>query len=306
MKSNKFKFILIALFGILAISSCDKVDDPYADQDQSEVIIDETVVYTTIVDESSLRGALIMDFTGHNCTNCPGAALEAENIHADYPEQVIVMAVHPTIDQLTTPLNFHPLGGFSTDWTTPVGEYLQGIYEIPQSIPKGVISGREIGGSYALNKGEWRGVVEGLITEALPAKIDVVKGYSPVHRSFIVDADITVNTDVEDGLAIVVALIESGMEDWQLNGTESFPSNPEYEGGEIENYEHKHVLRQHLNGIQGGDLSSTAVSAGATFTYSHSANISEDYIEENSAVIVYIYNKTTKEIYQAVEFHLID
>jgi len=305
MKSNKIN-ILLFFFVAIALSSCDKVDDPFADQDLSEVIIDETVVYATIADDAAGRGALIMDFTGHNCTNCPGAALEAERIHDDYEEDVIIMAVHPTIDQLTTPLNFHPLGGFSTDWTTPVGEYLQGVYAVPQSIPKGVISGLEIGGSYALNKGEWRGVVESIITEDLPLKIDIVKGYSPVHRSFIVEADVTALSAIDGGLSIVVALIESGMEDWQLNGTESFPSNPDYPGGEIENYPHNHVLRQHLNGLQGADLETASVASGTTFSYSHSANISPDYISENTAIIVYVYNKTTQEIYQAVEFHLVD
>lgn len=305
MKALKHTYLLALGTAMMWLSSCDKVDNPI-EIDNSGVIIDSSIVVTTYTDNSTGRSALIMDFTGHNCQNCPAAAATAEEIQDDYPEDVRIMAVHPDIPGLTPPLPFHPENGFQTNWLTPEGTYLQNTYDIPSSIPQGVVSGLEIGGSYSLGVGDWRGVTEGVIDEALPMSINIDKGYSEVTRTVTFDASIEFNQDFSENLAIVFALLESGMVDWQLNGTEAFPANPEYPGGEVEDYVHKHVLRKHLNGNQGTDITSAPVSSGDVVSLEYATTVSEDYIAENCELIAYVYDRATLEIYHSIEMHLID
>jgi hypothetical protein len=304
-----FGSFIVAILA-LTFSGCDKIDNPVVDLGPNATL-DSTLVFTSYDDNSTNRTAVLMDFTGHNCGNCPGAAVIAKDIKDDYPDQMYIMAVHPNAPGLSEPIPSHPEGGFQTNWITPEGEDLQNIYSIPTALPIGMVSGIETNGVFHGFPSSWRGKVEDAIASPSFMNIDLNKGYSESTRSIVIEAEITINTDIQNNLGLIVALLESDLEDWQLNGTEAFPADPSYPGGEVENYIHNHVLRKHLNGIQGVDISDEPLTASTEdeptiIEYEFSGVVSEDYISENCEIIVWVYDKQTLEIYQAVEAHLID
>lgn len=303
-----FGSLIVAIIA-LTFSGCDKVDNPVVDLGP-DATIDSTVVFTSYEDNSANRNALLMDFTGHNCAACPSAALLAEELIDDYPNQVHVIAVHASTGLLTDPQDDHPLGAFQTDWITPEGNELYELFQI-DGIPSGVISALETPNGFFVYQSDWREMVETAIASPSILKVSLDKGYSESNRSIVVRASINVQQDIDNNLAIVVALVESNLIDWQLNGSANFPANPNYPGGLIDSYEHNHVLRKHLNGLQGADISQGPLSASTEdnptiIEYEYSGVISEDYIAENCDVVVWVYDKETFEIYQAVEAHLID
>lgn len=286
---------LIALFSlVIAMVACDKVDDPIQEKGDN-----------TGINWDERRTVLLMDFTGHNCIACPGGALEAQIIHDDYPENALIMAVHPTIDGLTTPLTNHPEGGFTTNWNTPEGENLQQKFNIPGALPVGVVSGIFENGAYYKPRTAWRPAVEELLEQDRIAEFDFTHTYNNNTRQLQLNLTTTFLAEVQDEIKLIVAVVESGMVDWQTNGT-TIPADPAYPPGEIDNYVHKHVLRKHLNGIEGEVLTDTGALAGSSFTTNLLSSISVDYNEQNVEIYIYAFNASTQEIYHVESFHLMN
>lgn len=48
-----------------------------------------------------VSGALLIDFTGFLCVNCPTAAEEAHNLQKEYPDNLVVVAMHPADNHFT-------------------------------------------------------------------------------------------------------------------------------------------------------------------------------------------------------------
>ena len=45
--------------------------------------------------------ALLIEFTGFLCVNCPTAAEEAQSLHETYPDNLVVVAMHPADNHFT-------------------------------------------------------------------------------------------------------------------------------------------------------------------------------------------------------------
>ncbi|MCE3259577.1 MAG: outer membrane protein Omp28, partial [Bacteroidetes bacterium] len=90
---------LVVALAALLFTSCDKVS--YAKQ-SSEV-------------KANTRKVLIEDYTGHQCGNCPNAAVVAESLHEKYGDKVVIIAVHAGFFARTNATEF------PTSYTCQVG-----------------------------------------------------------------------------------------------------------------------------------------------------------------------------------------
>jgi hypothetical protein len=284
---NKLAFILFAAI----FASCDYVENPIEEGDGPNP------------EPTGNRTAIIMDFTGHNCPNCPGGAVEALNIQEDLG--VFVIAVHGDFPGLTNPVGGEPGDALYTDWRTDEGIALQQIYDIP-FIPSGVVSGLNTGGTYWQTVQSWRGLCEELVAQTQKADITFDMTFNEVNGELSGDVAVELFEPFDGDLKLVLAVVEDSIVDWQLNGNEVNPSNPEYEGGLIDHYVHRHVLRGHLNGDVGSTILSGAGSEGDTFTTAVNATISSEYAAEHTEIYAYIYDATTLEILHVASFHLVE
>ena len=79
--------IITWIFTMMQIA-CDKVDAPYLEHIQTYLDTTQTS------DTSYKRIALLEDFTGHKCVNCPQAAQLAKNLQLAHKGQIVVVEIH--------------------------------------------------------------------------------------------------------------------------------------------------------------------------------------------------------------------
>jgi len=287
-KFNKY----IALFSLaILIGSCCEVEFPNLE---------------TPAPPNGSRRALIMDFTGHLCAGCPGAARIANEISATFPDHATVLAVHPDFLGLTTPLSGNEDDPFTTDWRTPEGNHYQSIFNISSSIPVGVVSGLQENGAYETQALSWQGQVSDLIFQERPATVDLQADYAEDTRTLDISSSVLFQQDLEGSYGLILATVETNIIDWQKNGTSTTPADPAYDPGDIDNYVHKHVLRNHVNGLTGDIVVSAGALEGEAHDFSHTAVLSEDFVQEEVSILAYVYNTETLEVIDVVEHHIIE
>ncbi|MGB1033234.1 MAG: hypothetical protein ACPGWM_11480, partial [Flavobacteriales bacterium] len=113
MKRVLFAFAIVTLF----FTGCDIIDDPVVPftGNYDVALYGEPPTFGNAT--STMRNALLEDFTAHQCGNCPSAAITAEEIAEQNEGRVVVMAIHS--GSLAETNAEDP---FATDWTCPASD----------------------------------------------------------------------------------------------------------------------------------------------------------------------------------------
>jgi len=265
----KNSIIYLGLIGLLLSTSCDIIE--------KENFLADTSPVDTTSNETVVQKALIEDFTGHGCSNCPQASTEIEVLQNIHGNKLIAIGVHSGFfaqPQTST--------AFTTDFRTSYGNEIHDFFS-PSGYPVGVVNRRGYPGNALLNYQDWSAELEDVFTQTPQAAITINESDGQIT----VEARST-NGDL-DGLKLVVCITENGIIDWQLNGSDN-----------QDDYEHNHVLRTHLNGTWGDEISLTTINSTFTFDYT----LENNWVKENCHAIAYIYSITTYEIIQVEEIHL--
>lgn len=169
------KYILITISTLLFLFSCDKVKNPYPAQN---VVVPTDVVYDDSVSSninSTVRYALLEEYTGHKCPNCPAGAVYANNIDSIYGDTAVVVSIHGTNFATTNP----GTGMYETNFTTPAGNEYINTFGI-SGIPKGTVNRKDDGTNkpLLLSPTSWEAEVKN--QKALPCdvKIDIKNWFS--------------------------------------------------------------------------------------------------------------------------------
>ncbi|MBT5859133.1 MAG: Omp28-related outer membrane protein, partial [Flavobacteriales bacterium] len=347
MKNTKH-LIIITILLLSIFNSCDKVDKPFYIQEDCAGIIggnsicgctdplafnfdstatyeDSTCVYDTnlvvygcmdllafnydsaanLDDGSCLyKKVLIEDFTGHRCPNCPSAAEELAALQNFYGDKVIGIAIHPSSQAFSTP---SPLtsSSYTYDFRTEFGDDIDDVFELTTvGLPRGMVNRTGFDTEHQLGKDEWSSAVQ---TELAKSPI-----FGITLSSDVSNGDGTINVKVEaladlnNQYKIVICLTENGIIEWQKDNTL----------GDIDNYEHNHVLRVMLNTTFGESIGNSFVN-GDIWEKDYSIDITslEDaneiyslntlfmgngnckgWNENNMEIVAYIYNSNNYEI----------
>lgn len=277
------KAILAALCAA-CFCGCDYVDDPVAPSGNGGNGGGETVK----------RRALLEEFTGHRCNTCPAAHAVAANMASAFGDQLIVVGVHAT-DFFAAPLNPPAANGaYSTDFRTPAGNAYATAFSV-SFLPTGLVNRKPFNSSITISSGNWSSAIGDIVAQ--DAVCDVW------FSSLTHDAGAnTVSAEVKVALLapitgdhnITVYLTEDHVIDWQLNSLVSPP--------DVENYDHRHVLRTNLNGTWGQPAIITSGQTGDTLTFSYSAVAMDPaWNAANCALVAYLYNTASNEVLQAAE-----
>ena len=298
------KYTIALFFGILLfnITSCDVVVGPY--------LIDGN---TNPIDTNSfVKKVLIEDFTGHRCPNCPAAAEELASLQNFYGDKVIGIAIHPSSQAFSTP---SPLtsSSYTYDFRTEFGDNLDDVFGMTDAgLPVGMVNRIGYNTNHQLSKEEWAGVVQTELDKAPVFGISI--GSDVVNGEGIISVNVESLSDLNESYNVVVCLTENNIIEWQTDNT----------AGDIEDYEHNHVLRTILNSTFGETIGNN-FTEGDLWEKNYSVNITdlenqnEDYSlntlfmgngncknweEDNMEIVVYVYNTTSYEIVQVEQIHL--
>lgn len=314
------KNLLIFSLVLAFVSSCDKVEFPVPPQADGPSESCDTVFNFTQL--QSTKVILVEEFTGHYCTNCPQGAYYLDQIKTSHGNNVVVVAIHPSIGPLTDPQTGNSNGSYATEWRIEEGQKLFTSYAMPGFVPVGMLSRTDDGsGNLYHYHPTWITKVNALVGQ--PANVSVQNKGKFLSTENIVCGQIQVDilNDVTGDLYLTTYLVEDSIVDWQKIAAGTLPSgsvHPDYPPGDNQNYVHKHVLRDvqgHVGireGVSGGSgsilgtsLGNRTFTAGEQFQFVISFNNLENHWKKNKLYLVsFVHNQITKEILQVSEVHV--
>ena len=311
MKNTKHIITLFIITIILSFNSCDIIEGPY--------MIDND---TTPIDTSTyVKKVLIEDFTGHRCPNCPSAAEELAALQNYYEDKVIGIAIHPASQAFSTP---SPLtsSSYTYDFRTEFGDDIDDVFELTTvGLPRGMVNRVGFDTDHQLGKDEWSSAVQTELAKdpifgiTLSSNVSSGNGTISVTVKALTNINLDKTEEIED-YNIVICLTENEIIEWQKDNA----------AGDIEEYEHNHVLRTILNSTFGEVIGNSFVEGdiwekGYSVDITNLENVNENYSlntlfmgngnckgwdENKMEIVAYIYNSDNYEIVQVEQIHLIN
>ncbi len=287
-KSMKFKSLSLILFVLIAgiFNSCDKIDPPYTTQGGGGGGEPEEVI----------QKVLLEDYTGHKCVNCPAAAKLASDLKEVYGDQLIILAVHTGV--FAEPEN----PPFDLDLRTSYGDQWREQYNII-GFPSGLINRRIEQGSAILSSGKWGEKVMDIIENIQPqASIDIQTVFDDQSRNLELIVNSKFLGSTNETYFLQVLLTEDSIQGAQRNNNAAVGDVPT-----IEDYYHRHVLRQDINGLNGEIINEgEAIVVNEVYTHTYSLTLNAAYKAQHCSVIAFLYRISDNEILQVEEKHILD
>lgn len=299
MKIIKY-FALLTFLSILFFS-CDKVTNPFpqaniVDTTNLNALFNDTVKAST----GNVRKILLEDYTGQECGNCPQAADIASDLTKNYPNHVVVVAVHA--GHFAEPNEFNPT--YALDLTNEAGDiYDQFFGNSATGNPNGLVNRLQIPvGNYVIKPSQWINVIDSLSKSSNYANPPIVLDVENIYNTESRVNKLKLKTSISKNLIGNFNIIILGIEDKIIGNQKFYPPS----GGTqtLYNYEFNHVLRFAHPQPWGELLLSGNANAGDVLETEYAFNISDSYIDQNVSLVVVVYEEATKEVYQTIYFHI--
>jgi hypothetical protein len=287
------KALLILSTFCLALS-CDYIDEPLAGG--SGPVGPCNIPQIQFKGDSIQRNALIEDYTGHRCNNCPRASDAIKDIQTALPGASVPVAVHAGPSNFTAP----DPPDYPTEFRTDGGEELRSFFRIDDfGLPTGMVgrkdfTGQGIGHLSLFN--EWSSKVSSISSEAAPLAIDIRVGYDSTSRQLCGTATSRYLSNIAEQTFIVFWLCES-----KIVAPQKMPDQ-----SKNVDYIHNNVFRVALNNTFGQELSPAGGMNGDSFETEFDLTIVSAYKDKNCKLVSFVYSSDNQEVLQAEEIYLRD
>ncbi len=292
----------IFVLGLLGVTACDVVTEPYGPQIDygwdPDFDLDPVYNDTTV----TKRRILLEEFTGHKCPNCPEGQDIAKDIHNTYPEDFFVVSIHNSGSFSSTD------DKFPTDFETETGEKLRIAYQF-SAFPGGMLNRSDIGGAIKIPYQQWSSTVAGLIANptymAPRFKLYLKNTYNNEvgNRTIRIQYKVEALQNVTGNIALVAYVLENKIISPQTDNRLSDSYVPDYE--------HNHVLRDGFPGDGSGKTIFVNPAAGEVVDITDPnefliSGINENWVPENIDIMVFVYDSDSGEILGLEEMPLIN
>lgn len=268
-------------------SACDIVDEPY--------LIKQKPPDTTTPPDTTqiIQKVLLEDYTGHDCNNCPAAAVEAHDLQGIYGEQLIVIAVHA--GHFARPIPQDP--ALASDYRCEAGETWYDFFKT-EANPIGLVNRIETSpGSYLVEWGQWGTTVGQEVLKEPQAGMTIDNTFNESNRMLETTITTRFITEQTDQFNLIVVVAQDSIIDGQKNKDPLIGETPL-----IEHYVFMHMLRGSLNGDWGEQLTTDdPVEVEKDYVTSISYTFPEEWIPKDCHVVAFIYSNQTKTILQVEE-----
>ncbi len=237
------------------------------------------------------RVVLLEEFTGKGCTNCPKGSREIDNLLLRYPDNLIAVSIHAGF--FADP-EFFPLGTY--DLRAPQSAFLIGYLGPIFGYPSGSVNRSFFGGDLQIGLQQWASAISSEIQVPPSIEVNIAKSYNEETRKLTVNVS-GIGKIAESGdVRLSVMLTESGIVDAQ----DDFEA-----GGIVQDYVHKHVLRDMLTPSAGETLFKD-ITAGKTFNREYTTTINSAWVADAMEIIAFISlaNGSSYPILQASSAHV--
>lgn len=306
MQTKSLLHIFLIIIGILFITACEKVEDPfpvnigqsifYQDTEyivDSEFQLGNSTQLVEFLDQYSWteencpdnrneRYVVLEEFTGHTCLYCPRGTREIIRLDTIFKEKLIPVAIHAGSFAATFPPSH---GKYTTDFKAK-GEhgdvYLQ-TYGV-SSYPSGLVN--RLNGGTVYSDSQWEQQINNVIGTSPLAQLLVTNYYEPNERILRTQIDIEWLSSSSEEFSLQLFLSEDHIVDWQKDGNVDVP-----------NYDHRHVLRKVVNGTWGKSIGQAI--EGETTSIQYITTVNADWKANDMESIAFIFNSGNYEIMQA-------
>ena len=274
MKNTLF---IITIFSIF-FYSCDQIDGPYL-EDGNYCGNDSLSV--------PIKKILLEDYTGHKCGNCPEAHEKLRELKEIYCDHIIPVAVHvgffakPSIT-----------GTFTYDFRTETGKELDDYFgNSEKGLPNGMVNRSSVNSDIVLFADSWAIAINNLLLSPPDFNISIENIYNSETRKVQIKVQANALRQYNSSINLVVLIVEDSIVNWQKD----------YNADEvdIENYTHRHVLRDAVNFTWGEEFITGITKPNNSFEKTLNYTLNSQWNENHCEIIAYIYNIDTKEIIQA-------
>ncbi len=241
--------------------------------------------YTSTLPQN--KNAILEEFTGVSCPNCPAGHTVMAGILAANPDRAFCVAYHPSNSSYTTPYAGDP------DFRRT---YANVFYSTPycgssRFMPSSFIARRQwANGERIQSRGEWSTYANTIMSEASPANMGLSTTYDFVTHMLYITVEIYYTEDMTDANNVYVYLSENDLVSQQSGATGQ--------------YTHKHTFRESFV-AQWGDPITSPTTQGSLVTLEFEWDATgSDYIMSNCEVLAFIENQTDDEIITGVGVHV--
>lgn len=181
--------------------------------------------------EPTYKSAIIEEFTGTHCPNCPDGHRMASMLYTLHPDEVHPVAIHA--GAFARPSKGEP------DFCTSLGTYLNNHFEV-SFYPSAVVNRKDYQERMVLDRNMWGQACREVLKEISPVNLFTQCSYDPDTRVLTLDVE---------------GYLTSGMSDPRLNVflLQSEILGPQSGGLLGEEYPHRNMLRAYLTEDQTGD-----------------------------------------------------
>ncbi|MBL0105063.1 MAG: Omp28 family outer membrane lipoprotein [Bacteroidetes bacterium] len=304
MKKIIFPALLIA--GAIAIYSCDKIDGPTREEDNSGVVLGEnallidgdTLSFDTLA-YSAQKHVLAEDYTGHLCGTCPPAGVTLnDSLKAQFGDQLVVISIHAGqfADVCPTALDCPsaaPTGAFTADYRTALGNSWNTKFGITAN-PIGMIDRVGYPTSHKKVYTAWKNAVQTELAVAPVAKMRMKTTYDATSREVRAAVQGQLVQEYNGTLKLQMVVVEDSIVDWQ----QWYAHNPQL----VSDYVHHDVLRGSFNGDFGDTLSTGAPIANSTkFIKGYFTSLAANWNADKCHVIAFVYDADTYQVVEVVQ-----
>lgn len=322
------KFFILASVLATVIVSCDKVRNAYPSNPVSSTLDwslypdGDSAHYaaqglwpTFSANTNTDRNVLIEDFTGHQCVNCPFSTNLMEDLIATNPARIYGLGIHAGPTGLT---------GFQvTSSAYPTVLYCDAGLEIGkhfgQDIPGSSFLGNpafcvnraKANNQFTSNAGAtMTNKTNTCLASTLKINIQAVTNYFPSTRGLFLHTEVDkIDASLTSELALAICVVEDSLLAPQLVpgnlDPDGSPGDPNTPDGRAEAYVHRDILRGFLDGRTFGRVLTDAdKGSNGKYFVSYTYRLPDQYNADNMKLYIYVYDKSTEEIYQVIEKHL--
>lgn len=309
------------LFGILAIivalpmTSCDKVEQIYPPTYSTDL---DTTLFDGVwsdylenewpnfdeITASTQRNAIIEDFTGHNCSNCPQAATVAHDLHMADPDRIFVASIHSSAIGMS---GFQQVtNNYNVDFTNTQGLEIGTFFgQLPGSgfygNPSGTVNRTTTSDEYFYPAGTWGTKSNEVLSSTLKIALKSHVNYYESTKGAYLHTEVEIlDNSVTNPLGMIVYLLEDTLVAPQNVSSTLTPD-----------YVHRDVHRKNISGqTWGRTLTSEMQKENGKYYLDYSFVVPNQLAPQgqtgthnagNMHLLIYVYDKTTYEIYQVVK-----
>lgn len=239
------------------------------------------------IETTNGRSVLIEDYSGVGCSNCPNAAKVITKAAKDHGDKVVIVALHGSNTSIGTLPEEDPKGLYSSEAATYL-ERLQSGGSLPIATfnrrPLTNNGGKPFSGSFT----QWPGEMQSCLKLPQLYKIDLQVSES--DRKVTTRCTATALDPANQGSAT-----ELYLQLWLIEDDIIAPQHLNGSSKADANYQHNHIFRQTLNGLDG-----EAYQLGESYDKT-SAIEREVIVPDHCSVVAILYDHQTGEVYEVTK-----